>query len=41
MIGQQHRVRDFDTWKPLFDEHGDVISEPHMTWAEETETVEY
>jgi hypothetical protein len=61
----QHRVRDFDTWKPLFDEHGDVrrreqaeafaadpslkeamarggvISEPHMTWADETETVEY
>jgi heme-degrading monooxygenase HmoA len=88
----QHRVRDFDAWKPVFDEHGDVrrrygatgheiyrgiedpnevtivnhfaskeqaetfaadpslkeamaragvISEPRMTWAEETETVEY
>jgi len=20
----QHRVRDFDAWKPVFDEHGDV-----------------
>ena len=20
----QHRVRDYDTWKPVFDEHGDV-----------------
>jgi heme-degrading monooxygenase HmoA len=20
----QHSVRDFDTWKPVFDEHGDV-----------------
>jgi heme-degrading monooxygenase HmoA len=88
----QHKVRDFDAWKPVFDEHGavrrrygatgheiyrgledpnditvvnhfpskeqaqafaadpslkeamargGVISEPHMTWAEETETVEY
>ena len=88
----QHRVRDYDTWKPLFDEHGDVrrrygatghvlyrglddpnditvvnyfpsreraeafaadpslkeamdrggvISEPRITWATETETVDY
>src|SRR5665647_1407129 len=86
----QHRVRDFDAWKPLFEEHGDVrrkygatgheiyrgindpneitvvnhfpskeqaeafaadpslkeamarggvVSEPVMTWAEETESV--
>jgi heme-degrading monooxygenase HmoA len=20
----QHKVRDFDTWKPLFEKHGDV-----------------
>ena len=20
----QHKVRDYDTWKPVFDEHGDV-----------------
>jgi len=20
----QHKVRDFDAWKPMFDEHGDV-----------------
>jgi heme-degrading monooxygenase HmoA len=20
----QHKVRDFDAWKPVFDEHGDV-----------------
>ncbi len=20
----QHRVRDYDTWKPAFDEHGDI-----------------
>ena len=20
----QHRVRDYDTWKPLFEEHGDI-----------------
>jgi heme-degrading monooxygenase HmoA len=20
----QHKVRDFDTWKPLFEEHGDI-----------------
>ncbi|HKR99834.1 MAG TPA: cyclase [Candidatus Dormibacteraeota bacterium] len=20
----RHRVRDYDTWKPLFDQHGDV-----------------
>ena len=88
----QHRVRDYDTWKPAFDEHGDirrrhgatghelyrglddpneitivnhfhsreqaeafaadpslkeamerggVISEPRITWARETETVDY
>jgi heme-degrading monooxygenase HmoA len=88
----QHRVSDFDAWKLVFDEHGDVrrrhgatgheiyrgiedpneitvvnhfpskenaqafaadpslkdamarggvISEPRMTWAEETETVAY
>ncbi|HEY5529900.1 MAG TPA: hypothetical protein VIL51_10695 [Thermoleophilia bacterium] len=88
----QHRVRDFEVWKPLFEEHGDVrrkygatgheiyrgindpnqitvvnhfpskeqaeafaadpslkeamarggvVSEPVMTWAEETETVQY
>jgi len=88
----QHKVRDYDTWKPVFDEHGDVrkrhgatghelyrglddpneitlvnhfptraqaeafaadpslkeamelggvISEPRITWAEETEAVDY
>ena len=88
----QHRVRDYDAWKPVFDVHGDVrrkyggtgheiyrgigdpneitvvnhfpskeqaeafaadpslkeamasggvISEPVMTWAEETESVQY
>jgi hypothetical protein len=88
----QHKVRDFDVWKPLFDEHGvvrrkygatgheifraiedpnditivnrfasveqarafaadpslkeamesgGVISEPRITWAEETEAVAY
>ena len=88
----QHRVSDFDAWKLVFDQHGDVrrrygatgheiyrgiedpneitvvnrfpskeeaqafaadpslkevmarggvISEPRMTWAEETETVAY
>ncbi len=20
----QHKVRDYDTWKPVFDEHGDI-----------------
>jgi heme-degrading monooxygenase HmoA len=24
IIMVQHRVRDFDTWKPVFDEHGAV-----------------
>ena len=85
----QHKVRDFDAWKGVFDEHGQVrrkygatgheiyrgideitivnhfpskpqaeafaadpslkeamatggvVSEPVMTWAEETETVQY
>ena len=88
----QHKVRDFDAWKRVFDEHGQVrrkygatgheiyrgiddpneitivnhfpskpqaeafaadpslkeamatggvVSEPVMTWAEETETVQY
>jgi heme-degrading monooxygenase HmoA len=88
----QHKVRDYETWKPVFDEHGDVrrrhgatghelyrgledpnevtvvshfpsreqaeafaadpslqaamerggvISEPRITWARETEAVDY
>jgi hypothetical protein len=88
----QHRVRDYDAWKPVFDEHGEVrrrhgatghviyrslddpndvtvvnffpsrqqaealvadpstqegmeragvIGEPRVTWAEETEQVDY
>ena len=88
----QHKVRDYDAWKPVFDEHGEVrrrhgatghqlyrgaddpneitvishfpskeqadafasdpslreamerggvISEPRVTWVEETETCEY
>jgi heme-degrading monooxygenase HmoA len=88
----QHKVRDYDAWKPVFDEHGDVrrrhgatghelyrglhdpnevtvvnhfasreqaeafaadpslkaamerggvISEPRITWARETEAVDY
>jgi heme-degrading monooxygenase HmoA len=92
IIMVQHRVRDFDAWKAVFDEHGTVrrrhgatgheiyrgiddpneitivnrfpskaqaqafaadpslkeamerggvISEPRITWAEETETVAY
>ena len=88
----QHRVRDYDAWKPVFDEHeevrrqhgavghelyrsiddrnqvmvvnhfpsreqaeafasdpslreamerGGVVSEPHITWADAVETVDY